>query len=57
MELLLILGVVAAVVLVAVGGFFFLQQRRAGTIRAVNRPRPSADDAADHGRHAAGSDT
>lgn len=44
MELLLVLGAVAVVILLAVGGYLFLQQRRAGTIRAVSRPRRQAVD-------------
>lgn len=54
MELLIILGALAVVILLAVGLFLFLQQRRAGTIRAVSRPRRSDAAAADDpGRGAA----
>jgi hypothetical protein len=56
MELLLLLGLVAVAILVAVGIFFFLQQRRAGTVRAVLRPRRGNAKAADHADRSSGSE-
>lgn len=56
MELLLLLGVVAVAILVAVGVYLFLQQRRAGTVRAILRPRRGNVDADDRADQSTGSE-